>query len=133
MDEMNACIKIASSLYYVDENNNKQMLSCAIQSHDIWHKLEFWQRMLKEGINLELKLQRSRILRKGIQSAGKPEGAQLSTILLQMMRFKVEVKHIQRFAHVNTKIHGIAGPQLENIEVTSVSYTHLTLPTICSV
>jgi len=93
------------------------MLSVAIQPHDIWQKIEFWQRMLKEDIELELKLQKSRVLKKEVQSGTKVEGTQVLMTLYQMMKFNLDSKLVKRFAQVNAKIYSITGQQLNNIEV----------------
>ena len=73
--------------------------------------------MLRENIYLEIRLQRSKALRKGTTYSGKSECDQLMAQLCKMMKFGLDPEEIQQFTQLSIKTYKIVGSQLDKIKV----------------
>ncbi len=126
-DQIAASMQIAETLHWNDDKT-KESLLFAVKSHDVWRDMGFWQKTLKDELDLELLLQRCKYIRERQQGAAvqlqyreqREKGTvleRLNVFVRQMAKCGVEYRDIKDFAVKNASSYGLTSKQIEELNV----------------
>ena len=125
-------MKLFESLHWSDDKS-KEDLTFAVKSHEVWRDIAFWQKLLKEKVDLELRLQRSKYIKEKQQGIQQPVQHQkeqrekgsvaekLHGYVKQMLKLGVEVAEVKGFIEKNSKAYVLSAKLLDDINVILLS------------
>jgi len=129
IEQIGMSVRIAENMYWSDDKGNKESLIFAVKSHEVWRDTSFWQKLFRENVDLELRLERSRFIKEKqfgnphvliYQKELKERNAVTDKIMVyakQMGKFGIDDKEIRGFIERNCKMFNVPFKVFEDLFV----------------